>query len=229
MHTVPVNPPSLIAFRAVRVGSGIRSIISTSHLLRLWVRFPVRPIPHVIERATLSDSVGFLRDPVSSYIHYKSPNIVYRANNYLVDAQLSIQYFIAYMHLDSLTWVWPSDPGSCCGYVNQCTGIFSPGTEVECKWNFIGHFGRKMNRNHGYLPPGVVVRKWAARMLYLYDILKEGPFVVCETSWYDDSYIVIAPSDLCRVLPWIVLRYEVDNAKLKIMRPLLEQMRRKNR
>jgi hypothetical protein len=32
--------------------------------------------------------------PVSSYIHYKSPNIVYRANNVLVDAQLSIQYFI---------------------------------------------------------------------------------------------------------------------------------------
>jgi hypothetical protein len=31
--------------------------------------------------------------PVSSYIHYKSPNIVYRANNVLVDAQLSIQYF----------------------------------------------------------------------------------------------------------------------------------------
>jgi hypothetical protein len=31
--------------------------------------------------------------PVPSYIHYKSPNIVYRANNVLVDAQLSIQYF----------------------------------------------------------------------------------------------------------------------------------------
>jgi hypothetical protein len=31
--------------------------------------------------------------PVSSYIHNKSPNIVYRANNDLVDAQLSIQYF----------------------------------------------------------------------------------------------------------------------------------------
>jgi hypothetical protein len=31
--------------------------------------------------------------PVSSYIYYKSPNIVYRANNVLVDAQLSTQYF----------------------------------------------------------------------------------------------------------------------------------------
>jgi hypothetical protein len=30
--------------------------------------------------------------PVSSYIHYKSPNIVNIANNVLVDAQLSIQY-----------------------------------------------------------------------------------------------------------------------------------------
>jgi hypothetical protein len=32
--------------------------------------------------------------PVSSYIHYKSPNICLRANNVLVDAQLSIQYFL---------------------------------------------------------------------------------------------------------------------------------------
>jgi hypothetical protein len=31
-------------------------------------------------------------DPVSSYIHYKLPNIVYGANNVLVDAQLSTQY-----------------------------------------------------------------------------------------------------------------------------------------
>jgi hypothetical protein len=30
--------------------------------------------------------------PVSSHMHYKSPNIVYGANNVLVDAQLSIQY-----------------------------------------------------------------------------------------------------------------------------------------
>jgi hypothetical protein len=30
---------------------------------------------------------------VIAYIHYKSPNIVYRANNVLVDAQLSTQYF----------------------------------------------------------------------------------------------------------------------------------------
>jgi hypothetical protein len=43
----------------------------------------------VIERATRFPS----GTPVSSYIHYKSPNIVNRANNVLVDAQLSIQYF----------------------------------------------------------------------------------------------------------------------------------------
>jgi hypothetical protein len=30
--------------------------------------------------------------PVSSYIHYKSPNVVYRANNVQLDDQLSIQY-----------------------------------------------------------------------------------------------------------------------------------------
>jgi hypothetical protein len=49
----------------------------------------VKPIPHVIQRATLSDSVGFLpMAPVSSYIHYKSPNINYGVNDVLVDAQL---------------------------------------------------------------------------------------------------------------------------------------------
>jgi hypothetical protein len=31
--------------------------------------------------------------PVSSYMHYKSPNIVYGVNNVLVDAQHSTQYF----------------------------------------------------------------------------------------------------------------------------------------
>jgi hypothetical protein len=45
----------------------------------------------------VGDSLGQRRfppgAPVSCYIHYKSPNIVYRANNVLVDAQLSIQYF----------------------------------------------------------------------------------------------------------------------------------------
>jgi hypothetical protein len=46
----------------------------------------------VIERATRSDSVGFLRGlRFPPTLHYKSPNIVYRAN-VLVDAQLSIQY-----------------------------------------------------------------------------------------------------------------------------------------
>jgi hypothetical protein len=52
----------------------------------------------VIEWATLSDSVGFLRGfwfPPT--LHYKSPNIVHRANNVLVDAQLSIQYFLGGM------------------------------------------------------------------------------------------------------------------------------------
>jgi hypothetical protein len=40
--------------------------------LRLWVRFPVRPIPRVIERATLRG----LKIPPT--LHYKTPNIVYR-------------------------------------------------------------------------------------------------------------------------------------------------------
>jgi hypothetical protein len=36
----------------------------------------VQPIPHVIERATLSDSVGFTGAPVSSYIHFKNRPIL---------------------------------------------------------------------------------------------------------------------------------------------------------
>jgi hypothetical protein len=59
--------------------------ISTCHL---W--YLVRPIPHVIERANLYDSIGFLRFPPTL------PNIVYRANNVLVDPQLSILYFLKY-------------------------------------------------------------------------------------------------------------------------------------
>jgi hypothetical protein len=50
------------------------------------------PVPHVIEWATLFDSVGFLWGlwfPPTS--HYKSPNIVFRVNNDQVDARLSIQ------------------------------------------------------------------------------------------------------------------------------------------
>jgi hypothetical protein len=47
-----------------------------------------------MERATLSDSVGFLRGaPVSSYIHYKSPKIVYRANNDLCSGVDSMDVF----------------------------------------------------------------------------------------------------------------------------------------
>jgi hypothetical protein len=53
---------------------------------------PGQIIPHVIAMATVSDSVGFLRGPVSSYIRYESSNIVHRAHNVLVVAQLSIQY-----------------------------------------------------------------------------------------------------------------------------------------
>jgi hypothetical protein len=44
---------------------------------------------HVIERATLSDSVGFLRGlRFPPTLHYKSPKIVYRANNVLADANI---------------------------------------------------------------------------------------------------------------------------------------------
>jgi hypothetical protein len=40
---------------------------------------------HVIERATLSDSVGFLQGlRFPPRLHYESPNIVYRINNVLV-------------------------------------------------------------------------------------------------------------------------------------------------
>jgi hypothetical protein len=46
-------------------GAVLRSMfeinISASDWGRGFDRFPVKPIPHVIERATLSDSVGFLR------------------------------------------------------------------------------------------------------------------------------------------------------------------------
>jgi hypothetical protein len=45
----------------------------------------------MIETVTLSDSVGFHRDS-SFLLHYISPNIVYGADNVLVDAQLSIHY-----------------------------------------------------------------------------------------------------------------------------------------
>jgi hypothetical protein len=44
------------------------------------------------EHISISDSVGFLRGlRFPPTLHYKSPNIVYKANNVLVDAQLSIQ------------------------------------------------------------------------------------------------------------------------------------------
>jgi hypothetical protein len=48
---------------------------------RSWVQFPVRPIPHVmIERASHFKSVDYLRGLwFSPTLHYKSPNIIYRA------------------------------------------------------------------------------------------------------------------------------------------------------
>jgi hypothetical protein len=46
----------------------------------LKVRFPVKSVTHVIERVTLWQHRFPLGAPVSSYIHYKLPNIVYRAN-----------------------------------------------------------------------------------------------------------------------------------------------------
>jgi hypothetical protein len=61
--------------------------------LRSWAGFPVRPNPHVIERATLSNRVGFPRGHrFPPTLHYKSPNIVHRTNNALVVVQLSIQH-----------------------------------------------------------------------------------------------------------------------------------------
>jgi hypothetical protein len=81
-------------------GAVVRSMfeinISTCHL---WGReFDSRSNP-VIERVTLSDSVGFLRGlRFPPTLHYKLPNIVYWANNVLVDTQLSIQYSIFYFN-----------------------------------------------------------------------------------------------------------------------------------
>jgi hypothetical protein len=68
-----------------------RSAPVTSEVL--WVQIPVRPLPHVIERETLFDSVGYLQGlRVPPTLHYKLPNVVQRAN-FQVDARLSIQYF----------------------------------------------------------------------------------------------------------------------------------------
>jgi hypothetical protein len=46
----------------------------------------------VIERATLSDSVGFLRGLRLPPTYIKSPNIVYRANNVLDSCGLPYTY-----------------------------------------------------------------------------------------------------------------------------------------
>jgi hypothetical protein len=59
-----------------------------------WVRIPVGRIPHEIEGQVSFDSIGFhrgLRFPPT--LHYKSPSIVYRANNFQIDAWHLIQYF----------------------------------------------------------------------------------------------------------------------------------------
>jgi hypothetical protein len=65
-------------------------------LLRSWVQFLVRPIPHVIESATLSNSVDFLQGLLIRTLQIT--NIVYLANNVLVDGQLSIQYLKKIIH-----------------------------------------------------------------------------------------------------------------------------------
>jgi hypothetical protein len=74
-----------------------------------WFQFPVKPIPHVIERVALSWQLRFPPGvPVSSYIHYKSPNIVFWANNVLfltLSSQLNIFNSVAlqgpgYPHLN---------------------------------------------------------------------------------------------------------------------------------
>jgi hypothetical protein len=44
---------------------------------RSWVRFPVKPIPNVIEKATLSNSVRFLWGLLFPPRTLQSPNIVY--------------------------------------------------------------------------------------------------------------------------------------------------------
>jgi hypothetical protein len=60
--------------------------------LRSLVRFPVKPIPHVIERVTLRQR-SFHRG--SGFLLHTLQTAQYcRANNVLVDAPLSIQYFI---------------------------------------------------------------------------------------------------------------------------------------
>jgi hypothetical protein len=61
-----------------------------SHL-KSQVSIPITPGPHVIERATLFDNVGFLlrlRFPPTLY--HKSPNILFRANNVQVGTGFSI-------------------------------------------------------------------------------------------------------------------------------------------
>jgi hypothetical protein len=59
------------------------------------------PIPHVIKRATLSDSVGFLRGlRFPPTLHYESPNIVYGAN----DMEVSYKYENDTEHVITL-WV----------------------------------------------------------------------------------------------------------------------------
>jgi hypothetical protein len=61
--------------------------------LKSWVRFPVKPIPHVIERATL-----WQRRFPPTYITNR-PILSMELNNVLVDAQLSIQYYFKYFQV----------------------------------------------------------------------------------------------------------------------------------
>jgi hypothetical protein len=65
--------------------SGAGDEIKHLSVLRSRVRFPVGPIPHLIEKVTLfyvSFHWGLQFPPT---LHHKSPNMVYRANNVLVN------------------------------------------------------------------------------------------------------------------------------------------------
>jgi hypothetical protein len=81
--------PPILTLLVYQSGAVVRSMIDIN------IEPPADPfLMIVIERATLFDSVGFHRGlQFPPTLHYKSPNIVYRANNVLVDAQTTFQYF----------------------------------------------------------------------------------------------------------------------------------------
>jgi hypothetical protein len=59
--------------------------------------------------------------PVSSYIHYKWPNLFNRANNIIVDAQLSIQCFCIFCHIVATSQI----PINWWGRIFLCGRFFS--------------------------------------------------------------------------------------------------------